>query len=202
MPITRPPAPAVLVEKGGAWTVSFVERRARDPKARFFWPEVQKEALNRVLQPILGEMTAHHCAYCDHFQLGDGARETIDHFRPKSVFPSLAFDWENLFPACDVCQEAKGETFDEALLKPDEPGHAFARFFVVSFSTGLIEVNPQATGEERRRAEAAIRIFGLNRDPRPAARRRSFKNYYAPSRWSEHREELHLLPHRFLAPPA
>ena len=77
-------------------------------------------------------MTQRHCAFCDG-PLGIESRETVEHFRPKSKFPELAFAWENLFPCCDVCQSHKGERFDLHLLKPDDDDYHFERYFVVNF---------------------------------------------------------------------
>jgi len=50
-------------------------------------------------------MTQAHCAFCDG-QIGAESRETVEHFRPKGLFPELAYAWDNLFPCCDLCQSA------------------------------------------------------------------------------------------------
>lgn len=198
-PVERPPAPAALVERATRWTEAFVARRAREEAAEFRWPEVDGVALNQLLFPTLRRMTAGHCAYCDHFELGDGSRETIDHFRPKGRFPERAYAWDNLFPACDQCQQHKGEDFHDDLLRPDEPGYRFERYFLFNNRTGMLEVNPRADADDRRRAEHTLAALGLNRGRRPDARRRSFKSHYAPSRWGKGRR-VEQLPHRFLAP--
>lgn len=201
MPIRRAQEPSVLLEKGPAWTEAFLTRRTTNPHCAFRWPVVEGQSLNRLLCPELEAMTAEHCAYCDHYQLGVAARETIDHFRPKSVHPELAYTWENLFPACDVCQGSKLEQFDEALLKPDEPDYCFERFFIFNFSTGEIEPCPDGSLEEQNRAEVTIRILGLNVPPRNQARKRAHKQHYRPKCWPIYRDELEQLPYRFLAPP-
>ncbi len=198
-PIERPPSPAVLTERAARWTTAFLARRAEDDNAAFYWPEVDGIALNQLVFPTLRRMTAGHCAYCDHFELGDGSRETIDHFRPKSTFPELAYAWENLFPACDQCQQHKGEDFDDDLLRPDASDYRFERYFLFNSRTGMIEVNARASDDDQRRAAHSIAALGLNRGRRPDARKRSFKNHFAPSRWRAGRD-VDALPHRFLAP--
>ena len=38
-------------------------------------------------------------------------QQTIDHFRPRSRFPGLTFDWINLVYACRRCNEAKADSW-------------------------------------------------------------------------------------------
>ncbi len=160
--------------------------------------------MNHLLLRVLLAMTRGHCAYCDHFQLGEGSRETIDHFRPKGGArgaPELAYDWENLYPACDLCQQIKGDHFDDALPRPDSVGYEFRRYFLFNSRNGDIEVNPTASDADRRSASLAISIFGFNEGVRPSARKRWFASHFAPRRWSARRASaLDTLPYRFLAP--
>lgn len=200
-PVERPPEPAFLAERCARWSESFVRRRAKDPACEFDWHEVDGVPVNQLLMAHLRRMTAGHCAYCDHFELGEGSRETIDHVRPKSASPELAYAWENLFPACDQCQQVKGERFDDALLRPDDARYRFERFFVFNSRTGALDPNPQASDEDQRRASVTIKLLGLNSPIRANARRRWFRDRFAPSRWAKGRA-LHQLPYRFLAPAA
>ena len=39
--------------------------------------------------------------------------ETIDHFRPRSKFPHLTYDWLNLVYACERCNKAKADRWPE-----------------------------------------------------------------------------------------
>jgi uncharacterized protein (TIGR02646 family) len=199
MRLSRPDAPSMLRDHAEEWTRSWIERRARSAGAEFRWPVLEGKSVHpRLLRDLL-EMSAHHCAYCDTFELGEGSRETIDHFRPKGRFPRLAFAWENLFPACDRCQQAKGERFDDRLLKPDAPDYGFDRFFIFNFRSGEIETNPAAPPADQDRARFTIDALGLNRDPRPRARRRCFDTEYAPARGSSGKS-IDTMPYRFLAP--
>ena len=43
------------------------------------------------------------CAYCEEICKGE-----VDHFRPKSRFPELVYDWSNWLFACHDCNQAKG----------------------------------------------------------------------------------------------
>lgn len=51
------------------------------------------------------------CAYCERdLDLSTG-QATIEHFRPRSRFPDMAFDWLNLIYACRRCNDAKGNSW-------------------------------------------------------------------------------------------
>ena len=54
------------------------------------------------------------CPYCNYF-----IREVrqLDHFLPKSIFPSLAITVKNLVPICKDCNELKGDYFSKGNLK-------------------------------------------------------------------------------------
>ena len=55
------------------------------------------------------------CAYCEqpcHWPTrtsNSRNEETIDHFRPRSRFPNLQFDWLNLIYACRRCNQSKDD---------------------------------------------------------------------------------------------
>lgn len=54
------------------------------------------------------------CPYCNYF-----TREVkqLDHFLPKSKFPSLAITVKNLVPICKECNELKGDHFSRNILE-------------------------------------------------------------------------------------
>ncbi len=155
------------------WTKDFVAARKLNPPHPFDW---RSQACYREIRRQLSAMTQAHCAFCDG-AIGVESRETVEHFRPKSAFPDLAYEWNNLFPCCDMCQSNKREMFDPDLLKPDEPEYAFNKYFVANFSTGEIEPSPHSDDSERRKAEVTIRIYGLNLPARKIARKRTWENY-------------------------
>jgi uncharacterized protein (TIGR02646 family) len=173
----RHPAPTILHDNATQWTARFVERRKREPGARFAWPIVDGMPVNRQLVRPLGAMTDDHCAYCDGFPLDVVSVETIDHFRPKSQFPALAFQWENLYLCCEGCQREKGSDFDDAWLRPDAVDYRFERYFVVNFRTGEIEVHPGASARDQERARATIEDFGLNKPARVSDRLRQRRRW-------------------------
>ena len=64
---------------------------------------------NRTNKRHLSEDFAHRCAYCnDHHAYGGGYRAyQVEHFAPKSKFPDLEYDYDNLLYACPWCNGAK-----------------------------------------------------------------------------------------------
>jgi len=162
----RPEAPEILRENAARWTENYLERR------HFYWP---KESYPSIREK-LGEMTQTHCAFCDG-PLGVESRETVEHFRPKSQFPELAYTWDNLFPCCDVCQSSKREAFHELLLKPDAREYRFSRYFMVDYRTGAIEASAIADETGQQSARITVGLYGLNSPARKRARLRELEYY-------------------------
>lgn len=141
--------PEILVKKQDEWTAALLAAQStadrRRARAKYNHPQV-KEAL-------ISE-TAGKCAYCEsklrHIQHGD-----IEHIRPKSDNPHLAFSWENLTLACQICNQRKSN------LDPDfnnilDPYNGLAEDDIV-FCGAL------ASGAGRRSGARTIDILGLNR---------------------------------------
>ena len=52
----------------------------------------------------LGQRFHLQCGYCESI-----CRGQVDHFRPKSTFPELVYEWSNWVFACSACNQAKGD---------------------------------------------------------------------------------------------
>lgn len=173
-------APEFLSENAERWNRQWSELKHRNPGAIFHWYQHDGRPVNHHFAPILSEQTQGHCSYCDGYPLGP-ADHTIDHFKPKGDprFYLEAYQWENLFWACADCQIAKREKFDDLLLKPDQPGFSFGKYFIYNFNTHQIEINPLADDDSRQKAEITCRIFDLNHPSRTISRRHSFERWSA-----------------------
>lgn len=121
-------------------------------------------------------MSQNHCAFCDG-RVGTESRETIEHFRPKSRYPELAYTWDNLFLCCDGCQSAKLEKFDAAAVKPDEPTYQFHHYFLANYRTGELEIAPTADETRRESARVSIELYDLNKEARKQARLRELAHF-------------------------
>lgn len=157
----------------------YKQNRTKKTSFEFQWPKIEGKRLNQHLLPDLMAMTDDHCAYCDGSALKKGDK-TIDHFKPKSnpKFYLLVCKWVNLYPACSTCQQSKWEQFDKELLRPDEIGYEFNKYFIYNFSSHSIDPNPSASLLNQRRAQTTIRILDLNDSGMCKSRLRDWNLYW------------------------
>lgn len=132
--LTKAPSPRVLVDRGGVWTDEFARRREGDltvPGAaltRYRHPEIKAA--------VVAEANGK-CIYCEslvqHVYPGD-----VEHMKPKSRFPQLVVDWENLAFVCSACNSAKGDYFEEneQLVNPfeEDPDNFFVFYGPIVFA--------------------------------------------------------------------
>jgi len=195
MKFARPPQPTFLQKQYKQWGREHKAKREADPAAMFRWKTYEHQPVNQHLLEALNVSAKKHCAFCDGFPLGPFARETLEHFRPVSRYPRLAYVWWNLFICCDQCQATKRDQFDRKLLKPDAEEYTFSRYFISNYSTGEIEVNPAASTADQKRAEITIQFYGLNAHGRPQSRLREYRQYNTLAATKEY--ELDDFPYRF-----
>lgn len=182
MKLHRLPAPDWLTNKWVQWGEKYEANMQAKPQHKFAWRQYQGERINVLLLPLLTEMTKDHCSFCDGYPMQAFGGNSIEHFRPKSnpMYYRLAYQWENLFLCCPVCQGKKHGDFDDALLKPDEVDYEFSRYFVIDLATGLINPSPAANAEEKMRAATTIEMYGLNLYDRPETRKQFFLQSLTP----------------------
>ena len=195
---SRGPAPDLLARHGPEIGAEYASRRVRDSKYRFQWPRRDGQALYAVVHAALADMTAHRCSYCDGYPMGAMGNDEIDHFRPKSraEFYELVCAWQNLFLICTRCNGAKRDQWEPALLRPDDPGYAFGRYFLFRFDTGALEPAPGMAEDDRHRALRTIAILELNRTDACTARLKAIKEIER----RESDDELADMAYRFLIP--
>ncbi|MCB9669862.1 MAG: hypothetical protein H6736_15745 [Alphaproteobacteria bacterium] len=88
----------MLEQRAESWTVSFLERRRDQPGLR---PDKRQYAHPEILE-TLSAISAGKCFYCERW-LSDDER-TVDHHLEVHAAPERAFEWSNLYLACDICQ--------------------------------------------------------------------------------------------------
>ena len=112
-------------------------------------------------QPFIRETllngTQHKCCYCEK-QIGLGFPDMhIDHYRPKSLYPDLVVEWDNLMPCCGDCNRSKSnhDTVKMPIVNPfiDEPKNYF---FLKDFRYKAIDNRYDSV------ANTTINILGLN----------------------------------------
>ncbi|MCP4130524.1 MAG: hypothetical protein GY754_06035 [bacterium] len=173
--INRTPAPDWLQEKYEEWGRDWEIKYNTTRNSRFIWYKNNKKGHQDLVEE-LSRMTKDHCSFCDAYPMGARIQPTIEHFKPKTKFPLLAYKWDNLFLCCRICQ-GKGERFDDKLLKPDEDTYEFDDYFDIDWETGKLLPNEDATDEDKARAEITIKLYKLNVNGKPEDRLEELKKY-------------------------
>ncbi len=107
------------------------------------------------------------CVYCGRrLHLGQPGQFHIEHFRPRSTYPDLQLDLDNLFLSCgpeakagkpsETCGHAKADRFDETgCVEPNYPSctHRFRFLLSGEVATALAGDTP---------AESMIDVLNLN----------------------------------------
>jgi uncharacterized protein (TIGR02646 family) len=107
-------------------------------------------------------MLAHEkCAFCESL-LGVTSYLEIEHYTAKTVRPEHAFEWENLFPVCRLCNNAKG-AIDHAgmLLKPDAEDPE--NLLWLNPDSGKLEASKAVDRANSQRVERSIELCDLQR---------------------------------------
>lgn len=146
--------PALLTKSKQDWTARFQS----NTKAKDWATKAAKTCLRAELLPL----THRKCAFCES-RLDKSDRTQIEHYHCKALYKHLAFDWDNLLPACALCNSSKGDCDHKgAQIKPDTEDPEL--FFSIHPDTGKIEPQLGLSPADLARAEETIRIFDLNRD--------------------------------------
>ncbi len=179
--------PPVLVRDAARWTeeLCIVRReyyravRDHEPGRQAVettYPRAKKARYaHQQVKSRLREMFGAKCAYCES-PVTAVSYQHVEHFRPQSIYPLLAYEWSNLLLACERCNSAckrqqfpqmdgsqpeedradpcsRSDDDDRTLVDPcrDDP----RRFFTFRDAT-LVCFN--------RRAEQTRDVCGLNRE--------------------------------------
>lgn len=119
--VKRTPEPTSLKNNKMIWTKELLEQLeitlvfSKIPKKytdKYRQKDV-KEALNKMYNGL--------CCYCE----GNSnltSYEEIEHYKPKSKYPELCFEWTNLHQICPRCNNTKKDKWDEVnpILSPTD----------------------------------------------------------------------------------
>lgn len=132
------------------------------------WGQVTPDHKDEV-RTHLEQLQGRRCAYCEASL--DTFGQHIEHFRRKSLFPTLTFAWTNLLWSCD-CSDHCGHFKDHGAgsYDPDDlidpTIHDPERFFWF-FSDGSIRLRTGLNDSERNRANETLRVFNLDSEHGP-----------------------------------
>ena len=100
------------------------------------------------------------CAYCERECKGE-----VEHFRPKSKFPKLVYEWVNWVLACHDCNNAKSDKWPAGgYVYPCEPSRNERpeTYFTFDTKTGEILPAPDLNGRKSDHAWQTIDDLKLN----------------------------------------
>jgi uncharacterized protein (TIGR02646 family) len=187
--VHRVDKPDILKKKATEWTQNLLYAPDRRQRRK-----TENKYRHKEIKGSLTSMFHEKCAYCEskisHIDYGH-----IEHYRPKSRFPQLTFEWSNLLLACGVCNGAryKGDNFPDVsqngpLVNPcdDEPPQHFhfhydARCRIAS----VYGVTPRGKTTET--------LLGLNRRELRAYRSRQIAKLYVLAQYARTDPEAKLL---------
>jgi uncharacterized protein (TIGR02646 family) len=141
-----------------ALTTDVVNHPDPSKKAQTSWDHKPKSTFDEV-RAVLEDMAPglQRCMYCE-----DSAGTDIEHFRPKSVYPALAFCWENYLLACSHCNSNyKRSSFpvdpqgEPLLIDPTSPVDDPVKHLLLTVAD--FKFQPLDA-----KGEATIEVFGLN----------------------------------------
>lgn len=113
--LSKRPEPQSLVTHGAKWTADYVAASglsAKEKKKFEHWGRIE-------IREVLAQETSGRCAYCEAL-IGHVAYPHVEHIVPKALRADLAHEWNNLTSACEVCNKAKSDYWDQdlAVLNP------------------------------------------------------------------------------------
>lgn len=159
--VGRSAEPAVLIANKASWLIDL--RAAKSAGDDDLFKRIQKKFGHKQVKNTLELMFCEKCAYCESV-INVVTVGHIEHFRPKSRFTSLTFEWINLLLSCPKCNDKqhKGVKFPGIyaggrLINPSDEDPAIHFNFIYDTVTQQALVVPKTI-----RGQTTERIFKLN----------------------------------------
>lgn len=121
--LDRPPEPSVLKNKSTEWTTALMQAVTKFGSYKDI-PDADKEQLlshyrHQDIKAALTVSSHGKCAFCECIP-SEGGYIAVEHFKPKSLYPSSTFEWSNFLPSCSQCNGSKldHDTVVEPIVNP------------------------------------------------------------------------------------
>lgn len=152
IPVEPQPPPPKFFEKvqqpGEAFLARVPNPKEKDWKGHEYWQDIQPE-LRTAYSAI--------CAYSCHWIPAITGFSTVEHFKPKSKYPHLVYDWSNYRLVCGKLNGRKGDYED--VLDPFTLQHGW---FVIDFPSLMVFPGPQLSPEQAEQVMKTINRLKLN----------------------------------------
>lgn len=113
--VQRNKGPLKLLEKDKEWKDSF----KLNPNLKPNWEEFSKTVVKRETIDMLEQMYKGCCCYCES-KIKSTSYPEIEHFKPKSKYKELCFEYNNLHYSCKRCNISKGSYYNEDMISPSD----------------------------------------------------------------------------------
>lgn len=154
--LVRQTEPDSLTRNRTSWTTRWTDS-LRDG-TKIDWAT---RTAKRALQTPLLAFSRGKCAFCEGM-LNLTSFIEIEHYHAKTVRSELVFDWQNLFPACGVCNRSKNDLdHQDRLIKPDRDNPE--QLLWLNPGTGELQPHPNADAQQIQRVVETINAYNLQR---------------------------------------
>lgn len=158
--LEREAEPQVMIANKNAWLKDLLAAITSYGSYKKI-PEKEKQKLtsfyrNDDVRQALVKSSNGKCAFCECIP-SEGGNVEIEHFKPKSIYPNLTFEWLNFLPSCRKCNGAKDshDTGLEAIVNPYDLDPKDIFYF------DDIEIKA-SDGVNKEISEKTIEVCGLN----------------------------------------
>jgi len=139
---------------------SVVRRRGRSFLHAHPTPTATEWRNHRYWLEVLSELHDAYggiCAYSCHWIPYDTGADTVEHFRPKDVYPREAYEWSNYRLVCATLNGRKA-THEDVL----DPFLIEDGWFIIDFPSMLVKPSVDLSPANRQSVQASIDRLGLN----------------------------------------
>ena len=158
--VDRGPAPSGVAHYVSTYThlwVQYYQQGGSNPSQHNYWTVFAADLRGRFNDK---------CGYCERrFEPAGELQSSVDHFRPRSRFPRLVYEWGNWVSSCQGCNFEKADQWPDTgyvdpcasdlLERPEE-------HFDYAPLTGEIIAKSGLTRDARQKAQSTIDDIGLN----------------------------------------
>jgi len=152
--VTRRPKPNVFDERVRKPGKKYLKQNPHPSSAQFkthaYWTRIEQE-----LRGAYGGI----CAYMGNYVFPCTGNQNVEHFKPKSKYPHLSYDWNNYRFVCSRLNGGKGDYTDVV-----DPFTLTDGWFILEFSTLMVKPCPNLTPAQRKKVDATISRLQLNDD--------------------------------------
>lgn len=150
--VDRGPEPVGLEEFRGRYTPRWIGHYRNGVGSR------PTDSRWRDFREDLGQRFHLQCGYCESI-----CRGQVDHFRPKSTFPELVYEWSNWIFSCSDCNQAKSDKWPkQGYVDPCAASESCRPESYFTFNTETGEIMPLDDLDRARYEKATKMIDDLN----------------------------------------